>query len=85
MRVLDSVHWLSYGNKVFLVYECVQVCGCRYLSGASSSSQVCYSLTEVSKRLRELVESAMQGQRVCKGFLGRSVGVGDMAIPKLLF
>jgi hypothetical protein len=51
----------------------------------SSASQVCYSLAKVSKRLRELVESAMQGQRVCKDFLGRSVGVGDMAISKLLF
>jgi len=30
------------------------------MSGASSSSQVCYSLDEVSKRLRELVEGAMQ-------------------------
>jgi len=49
----------------------------------SDASQVCYSLAEVSKRLRELVESAMQGQRVCKGFLGRSVGVGEYGYIKI--
>jgi len=38
---------------------------------ASSSSQVCYSLTEVSKRLRELVESAMQSVWVATAFIDR--------------
>jgi hypothetical protein len=41
------------------------------LSDASSSSQVCYSLTEVSKRLRELVEGAMQSVWVATAFIDR--------------
>jgi hypothetical protein len=41
------------------------------MSGASSSSQVCYSLDEVSKRLRELVESAMQSVWVATAFIDR--------------
>jgi len=41
------------------------------MSGASSSSQVCYSLDEVSKRLRELVESAMQSVWIATAFIDR--------------
>jgi len=41
------------------------------LSGASSSSQVCYFLDEVSKRLRELVEGAMQSIWVATAFIDR--------------
>ena len=41
------------------------------VSGASSSSQVCYSLDEVSKRLRELVESAMQSVWITTAFIDR--------------
>jgi hypothetical protein len=41
------------------------------LSRASSSSQVCYSLAEISKRLRELVENAMQGVWVATAFIDR--------------
>jgi phosphatidylserine/phosphatidylglycerophosphate/cardiolipin synthase-like enzyme len=41
------------------------------VSGASSSSQVCYSLDEVSKRLRELVENAMQSVWVATAFIDR--------------
>jgi phosphatidylserine/phosphatidylglycerophosphate/cardiolipin synthase-like enzyme len=44
---------------------------CRYLSRASSSSQVCYSLGEVSKRLRELVENAMQSVWIATAFIDR--------------
>jgi hypothetical protein len=53
------------------MYGCVQVCGCRYFSGASSSSQVCYSLAEVSKRLRELFEGAKQSVWVATAFIDR--------------
>ena len=41
------------------------------MSGASSSSQVCYFLDEVSKRLRELIESAMQSIWVATAFIDR--------------
>jgi hypothetical protein len=41
------------------------------LSGASSSSQVCYSLAEVSKRLRDLVEGAVQSVWVATAFIDR--------------
>jgi hypothetical protein len=70
MKILVLVV-LLYSNKGFLVYGCVQVCGCRYLSGASSSSQICYSLAEVSKRLRDLVEGAMQSIWVATAFIDR--------------
>jgi hypothetical protein len=45
--------------------------GADTLSGASSSSQVCYSLTEVSKRLRDLVEGAVQSVWVATAFIDR--------------
>ena len=48
-----------------------QVYRCRYLSRASSSSQVCYSLAEISKRLRELVEGAMQSVWIATAFIDR--------------
>jgi hypothetical protein len=41
------------------------------VSGASSSSQICYSLAEVSKRLRELVEGAMQSVWIATAFIDR--------------
>ena len=41
------------------------------MSGASSSSQICYSLDEVSKRLRELVEGAMQSVWVAIAFIDK--------------
>jgi phosphatidylserine/phosphatidylglycerophosphate/cardiolipin synthase-like enzyme len=41
------------------------------LSRTSSSSQVCYSLDEVSKRLRELVEDAMQSVWITTAFIDR--------------
>jgi phosphatidylserine/phosphatidylglycerophosphate/cardiolipin synthase-like enzyme len=41
------------------------------LSRASSSSQVCYSLAEISKRLRELVEGAMQSVWIATAFIDR--------------
>ena len=41
------------------------------MSGALSSSQVCYSLAEVSKRLRDLVEGAVQSVWVATAFIDR--------------
>jgi len=41
------------------------------LPGASSSSQVCYSLAEVSKRLRELIEGSMQSVWIATAFIDR--------------
>jgi len=45
--------------------------GADTLSGALSSSQVCYSLAEVSKRLRDLVEGAVQSVWVATAFIDR--------------
>jgi len=71
MKILVLAVFCFTVIRVFSVWMCTSFVRCRYLSDASSFSQVCYSLGEVSKRLREFVEGAVQSVWVATAFIDK--------------